>query len=70
MCDPDCLLVTEFQVVLGLAKHVLGLVMSLLALYQVLPETAKAVNRGWQANNQKSHETQNDSPCLYVCKWT
>ena len=46
MCDPDYLLVAVLQDVLGLAKCVLGLVLSLLALYQVLPEEVKAVSSG------------------------
>lgn len=70
MCDPNYLLVIGLQDVLWLAKHLLGLELSFLALHQVLPEKAKAVSSGWQANHQKSHEISNDSPCLYVCQCT
>lgn len=43
MCDQDCLLGIELQDALRLVRHVLGLVLSLLALYQVLPEKGQAV---------------------------
>ena len=56
MCDHDYLLLVELHDVLELAQHVLGLVLSLWALHQALPEKAKAKSSDWQANNRKSRK--------------
>ena len=65
MCDQYCLLGIEPQDVQKLVQHVL--VLSLLALCQVLPEKAQAVR---SKDQQAQGMWKSSRPCLYVCKRT